>query len=121
MANILLDYVFIFPLGMGIFGAYWLPAGALISIAIMSGHWMGKNKGFHLAKTEIQGQTALLILSLGFPSLITEVSSGIVIIVFNVIILGLKGNVGVAAYGVIANLSLVVISIFTGIARECSR
>ena len=87
----------------------------------MSGHWMGKNKGFHLAKTEIQGQTALLILSLGFPSLITEVSSGIVIIVFNVIILGLKGNVGVAAYGVIANLSLVVISIFTGIARECSR
>ena len=78
---------------------------------------MGKNKGFHLAKTEIQGQTALLILSLGFPSLITEVSSGIVIIVFNVIILGLKGNVGVAAYGVIANLSLVVISIFTGIAQ----
>lgn len=122
MANILLDYVFIFPLGMGIFGAVLATGLApLISIAIMSGHWMGKNKGFHLAKTEIQGQTALLILSLGFPSLITEVSSGIVIIVFNVIILGLKGNVGVAAYGVIANLSLVVISIFTGIARECSR
>lgn len=118
MANILLDYVFIFPLGMGIFGAVLATGLApLISIAIMSGHWMGKNKGFHLAKTEIQGQTALLILSLGFPSLITEVSSGIVIIVFNVIILGLKGNVGVAAYGVIANLSLVVISIFTGIAQ----
>ena len=64
-----------------------------------------------------KGLPALLILSLGFPSLITEVSSGIVIIVFNVIILGLKGNVGVAAYGVIANLSLVVISIFTGIAQ----
>ena len=118
MANILLDYVFIFPLGMGIFGAVLATGLApLISMAIMSGHWMGKNKGFHLAKTEIQGQTALLILSLGFPSLITEVSSGIVIIVFNVIILGLKGNVGVAAYGVIANLSLVVISIFTGIAQ----
>ena len=103
---------------MGIFGAVLATGLApLISMAIMSGHWMGKNKGFHLAKTEIQGQTALLILSLGFPSLITEVSSGIVIIVFNVIILGLKGNVGVAAYGVIANLSLVVISIFTGIAQ----
>ena len=118
MANILLDYVFIFPLGMGIFGAVLATGLApLISIAIMSGHWMKKNKGFHLAKTAVQGRMALLILSLGFPSLITEVSSGIVIIAFNIIILGLKGNVGVAAYGVIANLSLVVISIFTGIAQ----
>jgi putative MATE family efflux protein len=118
MANILLDYVFIFPLGMGIFGAVLATGLApLISIAIMSCHWMKKNKGFHLAKTAIQGRMALLILSLGFPSLITEVSSGIVIIAFNIIILGLKGNVGVAAYGVIANLSLVVISIFTGIAQ----
>ena len=40
-----------------------------------------------------------------------------VIIVFNVILLGLLGNVGVAAYGVIANLSLVVMAVFTGIAQ----
>ena len=44
-------------------------------------------------------------------------SSGIVIIVFNAVILGLQGNTGVAAYGVIANLSLVVIAIYTGIAQ----
>ena len=53
----------------------------------------------------------------GFPSLISEVSSGIVMIVFNIILLELSGNVGVAAYGVIANLSLVVVSIYTGIAQ----
>ena len=57
------------------------------------------------------------ILSSGLPSLITEVSSGIVIIVFNAVILRLQGNTGVAAYGVIANLSLVVIAIYTGIAQ----
>ena len=38
-------------------------------------------------------------------------------IVFNTIILHLQGNIGVAAYGVVANLSLVVISIYTGIAQ----
>ena len=76
IANILLDYVFIFPLGMGIFGAVLATGLApLISIAIMSCHWMKKNKGFHLAKTAIQGRMALLILSLGFPSLITEAVS----------------------------------------------
>ena len=38
-------------------------------------------------------------------------------IVFNSIILSLEGNTGVAAYGVIANLSLVVVSVYTGIAQ----
>ena len=38
-------------------------------------------------------------------------------IVFNAIILNLQGNIGVAAYGVVANLSLVVGSIYTGIAQ----
>ena len=38
-------------------------------------------------------------------------------IVFNFLILSLQGNIGVAAYGVIANLSLVVNSIYNGIAQ----
>ena len=38
-------------------------------------------------------------------------------IVFNAIILKLQGNIGVAAYGMIANLSLVVSSVYTGIAQ----
>lgn len=33
------------------------------------------------------------------------------------IILNLQGNTGVAAYGIIANISLVVISVYTGIAQ----
>ena len=57
------------------------------------------------------------ICSDGLPSLITELSSGIVIIIFNMIILNLQGNTGVAAYGIIANISLVVISVYTGIAQ----
>ena len=38
-------------------------------------------------------------------------------IAFNAILLSICGSVGVAAYGVIANLSLVVIAIFTGISQ----
>ncbi len=38
-------------------------------------------------------------------------------IVFNMIILRLEGNTGVAAYGIIANLSLVVLSFYTGISQ----
>lgn len=38
-------------------------------------------------------------------------------IAFNFITMCLAGNTGVAAYGVIANISIVVISIFTGVAQ----
>ena len=37
--------------------------------------------------------------------------------VFNLTILGIAGNVGVAAYGVVANLAFIAMSIFTGIGQ----
>ena len=117
-SNIILDYIFIFPLNMGIFGAVLATGLApIISMAILSPHLLSQSRGFTLEpcspSLSMLGSTA----SLGLPSLITEVSSGIVIMVFNGIILSLQGNVGVAAYGIIANLSLVVIAIYTGIAQ----
>ena len=39
------------------------------------------------------------------------------ILVFNFLILDLSGNTGVAAYGVLANIALVLIAISTGIAQ----
>ncbi len=118
LSNILLDYVFIFPCGMGIFGAVFATGLApVIGILVMAPHWLKRDKGFHLIPTGLQARAAGITLSLGFPSLLAQLSSGIVMILFNTIILGLLGNTGVAAYGVVANISLVVTSIFTGIAQ----
>ena len=50
-------------------------------------------------------------------SLITELSSGIVVLAFNIIILWSCRQHSVAAYAVIANTSIVAVSIFTGIAQ----
>lgn len=60
-------------------------------------------------------------MSIGVQSLITELSSGIVVLAFNIIILGLAGNTGVAAYAVIANTSIVAVSIFTVSHKAVSR
>ena len=118
IANIFLDYFFMFPLGMGIFGAV-LATGLspVIGILILIPHWMKKTRGFHLVKASLSGQRTGVIFSLGFPSLLGQFATGIVMIVFNAIILGLTGNTGVAAYGVIANISLVVVGIYTGMAQ----
>lgn len=117
-SNILLDYIFIFPLDMGIFGAVLATGFApVISMGVLSRHYIKKRHHFHFIRERLRIRTIASILSLGFPSLITEVSSGVVIIIFNTIILRLQGNVGVAAYGVIANISLVVLAIYTGMGQ----
>ena len=118
MSNILLDYIFIFPFGMGIFGAVLATGFApVISMGVLSIHRIKKQNCFHYTKAVLSRSLSVQTLSLGFPSLITEVAGGIVIIIFNVLIMGIEGNIGVAAYGVIANLSLVITSICTGIAQ----
>ena len=117
-SNIILDYIFIFPLRMGIFGAVLATGCApFISMSVLLTHKLKKRYGFHFVKRWPQPAMVLNIISLGFPSFITEVSSGIVMLAFNMLIWELEGNIGVAAYGVIANLSLVVLSIYTGIAQ----
>lgn len=117
-SNIILDYLFIFPLGMGIFGAVLATGLApVISLLVLSKHLLTGQNQFHFKRIRPAFHLSKTIMSLGIPSLITEVASGIVMIIFNAIILHLQGNIGVAAYGVVANLSLVVTSVYTGIAQ----
>lgn len=118
LSNIALDYLFIFPLQMGMFGAALATGFApIISLSILSFHFIVKRNTFMLTKPKLSFKKIKDIIYLGNSALITELSSGIVMIVFNTLILRLQGNIGVAAYGVIANLSLVVVSLFTGIAQ----
>lgn len=116
--NVLFDYLFIFPFGMGMLGAV-LATGfsPVVGLIIMSPHWLGKKRGFHFRKLVPDADSIRTNISLGFPSLLSQISAAIVMIVFNMLILGLKGNTGVAAYGIIANISLVVLSFYTGIAQ----
>lgn len=118
LSNIVLDYVFVFPLQMGIFGAV-LATGfsPLVSLIILSTRFLKKRTSFKLIKIHFSIKPLIRIITIGVPSFITEISSGIVIMVFNYTLLEFAGNVGVAAYGVIANIALIAVSIFTGVAQ----
>lgn len=118
LSNIVLDYVFIFPFKLGMFGAA-LATGTtpILSLIILSTHFIRKKNNFKLTKCKFNLSYAKGIISLGIPSFITEFSSGIIILLFNFTILRISSNTGVAAYGIIANLALIVVSIFTGIAQ----
>lgn len=117
-SNMIMDYILMYPCGMGLFGAA-LATGVspIASMGIMSIHFIKKKHTFHFVKEKPDPAHWKDIFSLGLFAFVTELASGVAIFLYNYLILDLAGNIGVAAYGVVANIALVVIYIFTGIAQ----
>ena len=89
----------------------------IISIAICSRHFLKKENTLQFVRqmpsVRLLGQSC----QLGISGFVGELSSGVTTTVFNFLLLGLAGNVGVAAYGVVANFALVATAIFNGVAQ----
>ncbi len=118
LSNIVLDYVLVFPLGMGMFGAALATGLApVLGITVCSFHFLRGHSRFKFTRGGLQAGEVKKVFSLGLPSLVNELSSGLVILAFNFVILSITGNTGVAAYGIVANLALIAIAVFTGVAQ----
>lgn len=116
--NIIFDYIFIFPLHLGMLGAVLATAfSPIIGILILSTRFFHHKASIHIGHLVFKKNLFIKTFTLGFPSLINEVSGGIVMLVFNYLILHIAGNTGVAAYGVIVNIYLVILAFFNGIAQ----
>ena len=117
-SNVVLDYVFMFPLGWRMFGAAFASGLApIIGIIIQGTYFLWKKNKFHLKRIYSIASVYKKIISLGLNSFITEMASAISIVVFNFVILNLVGNIGVGAYGVIANIAFNATAIFVGVSQ----
>ena len=119
MFNIVFDYIFMFPAGLGLTGAALATAFCpLVTMSICGTHYLGKHNqvGFHFRAPSLRHLIACC--QLGVSAFVGEISSAVIAIVFNFLLLGLAGNVGVAAYGVTANLSVVAMCLFNGSAHS---
>lgn len=116
--NIVMDYVLMFPLGLGMAGAALATAiSPIVGILICCIHFFGKKNTIKFLWSIPSFNKLVDVCPLGISAFIGEISSGVTTVVFNFLILGLAGNNGVAAFGVVANISIMAISVFNGIAQ----
>ena len=117
LANVILDYIFIFPMDMGMSGAALATCiSPFVSISVMSVHFITGWNAFRFRLIRPSLSIIKEIVSLGLNSFFSEVSGGVVIMIFNFVIYRISGNTGIAAYGVIANAAIVFTAIYAGIA-----
>ncbi len=118
MFNVVFDYVFMFPAGLGFTGAALATACCpIVTMAVCSHHFLGRNNtvGFGWRKPDLRHLGKCC--GLGTSACVGEITSAVTTATFNTLILGIAGNTGVAAYGIIANISIVALSLFNGIAQ----
>lgn len=126
-SNIILDYLFVFPFGWGMGGAASATVlSQFISLGVMSMHFTSGKNTFTLLKwQELKSHPMWSkkkkelkeIFSLGFPTFLSELSLGVILLLFNSLLLAVRGTIAVSAYGIIANLSIVLTALFNGLAQ----
>ncbi|MEG1256679.1 MATE family efflux transporter [Clostridium sp.] len=118
MTNIILDYIFIFPMNMGMGGAALATALAqVVGIAILLLHFIKRNNTMSFKFKTFSFKTLGRVLRTGATSFITELSSGFIIFIFNLSVFNLLGDIGVSAYGIITNIILIFTAVFNGISQ----
>ena len=116
--NVVFDYIFIFPMGLGLPGAALATAiSPILSIAVCSTHFIKKSNTITFVRKAPSVRLLAQSCQLGISGFVGELSSGVTTTVFNFLLLRLAGNVAVAAYGVVANFALVATAIFNGVAQ----
>ncbi|WP_313631012.1 MATE family efflux transporter [Enterococcus devriesei] len=116
--NMIFDYIFVFPLDMGMAGAALATVlSPVLSLAILSTHRNFSKRQLSLSWVKPQLRTVTKSIQLGLSSFLAEMSTGVSILVFNQVLLGLGGDIVIAAYGVLANILVVALSLFTGVAQ----
>ena len=116
--NIIFDYIFMFPMKMGLTGAALATSiSPIIGIVISATHFLTNRNTLKIKVKPPSVKRLFHSCQLGVSAFVAEISSAVITTVFNFLLLGLVGKIAVAAYGVIANLALVSVAIFNGISQ----
>lgn len=116
VANIILDYVFVYNFNMGMAGAAIATVmGSGLTVVILLTHFFTKKNNLHFSLKGVRTSFIKNIILNGFASFLIEVASGVTIFVFNIQLLKYAGNTGVSVYSIISNTAIVVVCICKGI------
>ncbi|SMB84918.1 putative efflux protein, MATE family [Desulfonispora thiosulfatigenes DSM 11270] len=116
--NIILDYLFIFIYKWGLEGASFATGlGQLAVFVVLLVHFIFKKGSLRLNFAKLKMKDTARIFSNGTPVFITEIATGVIALIFNLVLMDLSGDLGVSVYSIINYIHALVIMVFISISQ----
>ena len=118
VANCILDYIAIFWLDMGVFGAAVATGTSqLLTCVMYLAHFFGPKCTFRLKKFKFDPRIYKRLIPIGLSDGVTELCNGLMILIFNRTVQKYLGADGLVTYTVIAYMNTIVINLMMGISQ----
>ena len=118
LTNCVLDYVAIFVLNWGAWGAAFATGlSQLLTCIIYVTHFFGKHTTFHLVRFRPEGSIYRRLIPIGLADGVTELCNGVMIFLFNRTILRCIGQDGLVSYTIIAYINTLILNIMLGVSQ----
>ena len=117
--NVLLNYIFIFKLNLGIKSAAIATGlGQMVTVLIIIPHFIYKKGKLTFGESKMEKEIILETLKVGLPSFVAEAAFSIIILIHNIFITVVIGEIGLSVYAVInyitTNIYLILLGVTLG-------
>lgn len=118
VANCILDYIAIFWLDMGVFGAAFATGfSQFLTCVIYLAHFFSSKCTFRLKRFKFDPRIYKRLIPIGLSDGVTELCNGLMILLFNRTVQKYLGADGLVTYTVIAYMNTIVINLMMGISQ----
>ncbi|RDY23472.1 MATE family efflux transporter [Romboutsia maritimum] len=119
ICNAILNYIFIFKLGLGIkSSAVATGLGQIVTLLIALPHFTMKKGKLSFGKQKLELDKVKEVLRIGIPSFFAEAAFSIIIFVHNLVLVNTIGEIGISTYAIInyitTNIYLILLGVTLG-------
>ncbi|MDD6769335.1 MAG: MATE family efflux transporter [Inconstantimicrobium porci] len=116
VTNIILDYVFIFPLGMGIKGAAIATGlGQIVTVLVVLPHFILKKGKLSFGNVSLDKELIRKFSNIGLPSFFAEAAFSVIVFVQNIAVVNIMGEAGLSAYSIINYITTNIYMVLLGV------
>lgn len=116
--NIFLDWLFIFPLQMGIIGAAVASGlGQVLTVLILLTHFLRKKGSLRFRRFALSGKLAAKVCKRGVPEAVTQLTTPVTALCCNLMLARLVGDIGVSTFSVLSFIYSLANAILAGVAQ----
>lgn len=117
-ANIFLDWLFIFPLDMGVIGAAIASGlGQVFSVAVLLSHFVRRQGSLRFRRFHLSGAVAMKICKRGVPEAVSQLTTPVTALCYNLMLARLVGDIGVSTFSVLSFIYSLATAILSGVAQ----